>query len=229
MKDKQLELAILTDRLHGKSIREIAEKYNYSCSAIYKIWDERPERFRQRNFSERSLEILSELRAGTAPKELVKKYGITKQRISQLAKLSGFSSDRGKMYKKYARQLAQDFFVEGLTVRELFRKYPLTDSTVRKILSKYSGIEEIYLQDVSTKRHCSQERLDVVEALKTKSIAEVAKEFNCSRKKIYSTVWHESCYNKKMVNRKKEIEFILLQREIIKQSLLGRGLIDAPN
>jgi Mor family transcriptional regulator len=221
----EIKELILQERASGKTVASLAEKYYYSYSYVSKLCSVHPELKNKRVFSEQSLAIVAELKAGVAPKELVAKYGITKQRISKIANVQGFSLDDGRIYKNYSRQLAQDFFIGGLSVKALEEKYSFSSATIRGILARYSNLTEDCFIDTSLSRKVSKQRLEILEALKTKSIGEVAKEFNCTGRHVSSIKCREKNYEATIGARRERATLILKKQQAAKQYLLDNGLI----
>ncbi len=210
---------ILVERKEGKTLGELAAKYQASNATIHNIINGRYDATKQNRHTQKTQQIIEELKNGVSINALVDKYGISKQRISAI-KAMGQVPKSNRYYTKYSKiekDLLQDFFINGLGVMQLIEKYNGSDSAIRRRLVFSTGLPSRCFAQILVSSASPRSRA-VLEALKTHTNREVAEMFNITVQKVAAIKSREKRF---ITKHRADVE--LLNKK--KQELLNNGTI----
>ncbi len=118
-------------------------------------------------------EIVKDLESGQKRRDIAKKYGICKERVDKIAEEIG--AYRNNVAKRNAKAI--ELFEQGLPPKAVAAELGVSHATVLRIAHSHNFP---LLKDYTERNKA------ILEALKTKSIVDVAKEFNLSQQRIWT-------------------------------------------
>ncbi len=126
---------IVDEYMSGKSSAELEEEYNISHGTIIRWIRESEYEVRHSYSREFKDKIVDKyVFEGKTSKELSERYDVGRQTVTEWVKQAGYDPQK----KYHLRPLLNDYFNEGLEIKELADKYGMTPNGIKKHIADFS-------------------------------------------------------------------------------------------